>query len=80
MTSSQEGGHIYTLTFLRHAFKNVFHFVCVFFFLFQIFDERTGRKSSTPMTFWSIFGEKVSKNREKRALMDAIKQINQVEA
>ena len=44
------------------------------FFLFQIFDESTGEKSSVPMTFWSVYGEKVSKNKEKRFVIDAIKQ------
>eukprot|EP00093_Oithona_nana_P008935 08935.XXX_336038_337356_1 [CDS] Oithona nana genome sequencing. len=39
----------------------------------QIFDERTGKKSVAPMTFWSKYGEKVSKNKEKRAVMEAIK-------
>jgi hypothetical protein len=42
-------------------------------FLLQIFDERTGRTSVAPMTFWSQFGEKVSKNKEKRSILDAIK-------
>lgn len=34
----------------------------------QIFDERTGQKTRCPMTFWSKFGEKVSKNKEKRCI------------
>ena len=33
----------------------------------QIFDERTGKQSEAPMTFWSKFGEKVSKNKESRS-------------
>jgi len=39
----------------------------------QIFDERTGKKSVAPMTFWSKFGEKVSKNKESRANLEAMK-------
>lgn len=46
----------------------------------QIFDERTGKKSVAPMTFWSKYGEKVSKNKEKRAVMEAIKREQEAEA
>ena len=53
------------------------HIFYVFCFLFlQIFDERTGQKSTAPMTFWSIYGEKVSRNKENRGVMDQIKQNN----
>ena len=54
-------------------FLHLFSWSFIFFF-FQIFDERTGQKSSVPMTFWSVYGEKVSKNKEKRLVIDAIKQ------
>ena len=37
------------------------------FLFLQIFDERTGKQSEAPMTFWSKFGEKVSKNKESRS-------------
>jgi len=42
----------------------------------QIFDERTGKQSEAPMTFWSKFGEKVSKNKESRS--EATKRKQQI--
>ena len=44
----------------------------------QVFDERTGKKSTAPMTFWSKFGEKVSKNKESRTSIDKIRRNCQI--
>lgn len=35
----------------------------------QIFDERTGKTSVAPMTFWSRFGEKVQHDRKRRPVV-----------
>jgi len=44
----------------------------------QVFDERTGKKSTAPMTFWSKFGEKVSKNKESRTSINRIRRNCQI--
>lgn len=59
---------------LKISFPIVFLIFYFIYVLFQIFNESTGEKSSVPMTFWSVYGEKVSKNKEKRLVIDAIKQ------
>ena len=54
----------------------MFFFLLIPFLLLQIFDERTGKQSEAPMTFWSKFGEKVSKNKESRS--ETMKRKDQV--
>ena len=51
----------------RNSIPKLYCFFIPPLLILQIFDERTGKQSTAPMTFWSKFGAKVAKNKESRS-------------